>query len=278
MITPVQCVGCDAEFEAKGKCVEYVDWSAPGGNPATGTGKTFKTMWTTTGVKTVSAFCGAGSSSSGVAPKTATVTIVEIDKVIVDGSDPEDTGPVDVIAGTTVAIRATRIPLPKDGAFPAGKPNWTLVSAAANDPGANLRFSGPYVGPVLYITGFVPPGVDATQTFTETAHCCDSQKSIEIILHPACTKLSFVSASNGFQQMPDANTPGLINVAGVKKAAGQMTTLTVAVSAGLDPSQVSWEGATVVLGSNNLQATVPVDTAVLRIVKVKYANVLCKEI
>jgi len=116
--TAIVCIGCVVNFTAVGKCLQHVQWTATGGDPGTGTGETFATRWDSVGVKTVQAVCGSSSST----PKSIQVTVVAMDSIIVDGSNPEDTGPVDVIVGITVAVRATRNPPPKDGPWPSDMP------------------------------------------------------------------------------------------------------------------------------------------------------------
>ena len=251
-----------------------MQWTATGGDPGTGTGETFATKWDSVGVKTVQAVCGSSSST----PKSIQIAVVEIADTIVDGSNPEDTGPIDVIAGTTVALRATRNPPPKDGPFPANFPQWGVTPNTTPD-GAYLRIAGPFSGPVIHLTGVIPSGITTIQQFTETATCCDSAQTMQVNLLPACSTIAFVSADNDFNEM-QSNTPELIHVAGVKKAAGQKTTLTIALNPDTPANRqkISWEGATVVPGSGNLKATVPVDLSERRIVKVKFDGQPCKEI
>jgi len=97
-------------------------------------------------------------------------------------------------------------------------------------------------------------------------------------LLPPCGKISFVSADNGFEKIIEKY--GIIHVAGIKKAEGEETTLTVSVTPDTqaDRQLISWEGTTVAPRSDNLRATVPVDIAERRVVRIKFSNKLCKEI
>lgn len=81
------CVGCNIEFEVitspadKYGCIE---WSAPGGDPSTGSGETFITNWDTPGPKTVTA---TGCSNS----MDKQVTVVEVASLLPDvGTEIDD--------------------------------------------------------------------------------------------------------------------------------------------------------------------------------------------
>ncbi len=116
-------VGTDFTFTAQGTDVETVTWSAPGATPATGSGSTFKTKWTTTGSKTVTARCPSSDPNApGVA---AAVTVVGVASVAVDpASAPSCYGGV-FLAGDLVKLVATFTPA--NAEIPAGV-TWELVS------------------------------------------------------------------------------------------------------------------------------------------------------
>jgi len=122
------CVGCDIEFTVttspadKYGCIE---WSAPGGDPSTGSDETFITNWDTPGPKTVRA-----DGCSNFMDKQ--VTIVEVDKIQYDDPDSgwtDITGTLYVMYGTSVQFKA--IPNPSGASWPSGKPVWGGTSGAS---------------------------------------------------------------------------------------------------------------------------------------------------
>lgn len=122
------CVDCDVEFtvttspEDKYGCIE---WSAPGGDPSTGSGETFITNWDTPGPKTVRA-----DGCSNFMDKQ--VTIVKVDKIQYDDPDSgwtDITGTLYVMYGTSVQFKA--IPNPSGASWPSVKPVWGGTSGAS---------------------------------------------------------------------------------------------------------------------------------------------------
>jgi len=122
------CVGCDIEFTATTSPSGHegdVSWSAPGGDPNSGSGSSFSTSWDTPGPNTVTAsICDSNDSKQ--------VTIVKVDKL--QYNDPNDgytdiSGTLYVHTGTTVTFKA--IPDPCDASWPSGKPVWGGTSGAS---------------------------------------------------------------------------------------------------------------------------------------------------
>jgi len=72
-----------ATFTAEGTGLANVQWSAPGGTPATGTGATFTTKWLKTGEKTITATCGGTT-------KTATAIVLNLEIQINNTSSAKD--------------------------------------------------------------------------------------------------------------------------------------------------------------------------------------------
>jgi hypothetical protein len=90
------CVGCNVTFTVITDPCGYeddVEWSAPGGDPNSGTGETFTTSWDTTGTHTATAFlCDSNDSNdvtvvevASLEPNDPNVTYTEIDD---DDEDP----------------------------------------------------------------------------------------------------------------------------------------------------------------------------------------------
>jgi hypothetical protein len=88
-------IGEPREFTANGTGLAGVEWSAPGGTPAAGTGPTFTTQWAEAGEKTLTATCGGHAGDS-----TATVTVTTATQ------PPNDATPL------TVDIRAEGVGMP----------------------------------------------------------------------------------------------------------------------------------------------------------------------
>ena len=111
----------------------------------------------------VKAQCG---TSSG----TFTVTFVGVEKVIVDGSDPEipeDDGPVRIPRGSMLTLRAK--PAPSGAAFPAGNPTWAIQSKPPLAP-----LTDPDSGETVELT-FLVAG-----EYVIAASCGTSTKTIKI--------------------------------------------------------------------------------------------------
>jgi hypothetical protein len=113
----VICVGQEQQFAAQGESVEGVAWSTdPPGYPAIGSGATFMTVWHVPGEKIVTASCSETSAQ-------ADVTVVAVDKVIIDGSEQDD-GPATICYDESITLRAK--PEPSDALFPES-PMWEFV-------------------------------------------------------------------------------------------------------------------------------------------------------
>ena len=130
-------VGSDLKFTAEGSDLANVTWSAPGATPATGSGSTFTTKWTTTGSQTVTARCPASDPNApGV---EAAVTVVGVASVAVDpASTPSCYGGV-FLTGDPVQFVATFTPA--NAEIPAGV-TWELVSRP-DESKAEISGTGP---------------------------------------------------------------------------------------------------------------------------------------
>lgn len=117
----VVCLGTMVNFSAlvDNSCDEEEKWSAPGGTPSTGSGTSFATAWSSSGPKTVTFDCGEQNASVGV-------VVVAIDRVILQGSSPQDQGPIRTCVGSGRTLLA--IPTPLSPGFPAGSPAWQAQS------------------------------------------------------------------------------------------------------------------------------------------------------
>ena len=74
--TATVIVGLNQRFTAQGTLLGSVNWTTnPAGSPATGSGQTFTTKWSSSGAKQVTASCGGTS-------KTASVTVVSVTGVL----------------------------------------------------------------------------------------------------------------------------------------------------------------------------------------------------
>jgi len=82
------CVGCNVTFTVITDPCGYeddVEWSAPGGDPCTGTGETFTTSWDTAGIHTATAsLCDSNDSND--------VTVVEVASLLPDEGTEIDDG------------------------------------------------------------------------------------------------------------------------------------------------------------------------------------------
>ncbi len=73
--------------------------------------------------------CSGGCEKESAEKFTGTATAVGVDRIIVQGSSPEDTGPATALVGETVDLEAK--PCPDGASFPSGNPVWTLQSKPA---------------------------------------------------------------------------------------------------------------------------------------------------
>ena len=67
-----------------------------------------------------------GNVAGSVTSSVATLTVIGVDRVILDGSDPEVQGAASSVVGTSYALAA--VPSPANASFPGGLPVWTIVS------------------------------------------------------------------------------------------------------------------------------------------------------
>ena len=196
--------------------------------------------------------------------------------MIVDGSDPEDAGPVDLVYGTSIKIRALRTPAPKEGPWPEGFPTWHVAVTPPNAARLDiLDFQHVNGSPVLEGTPALANDANQAQIVL-TATCGSDSESITLNII-RCGSVSVTSASNDF--IIGLPFDGIVNVVGVRKPSGT-TTISISVDPDTPASRakISWEGATVVPGSDNLQATVPVNVSERKQVKVLFDGKPCQEI
>lgn len=146
----IACVGCDITFTATTSPSGYesgVSWSAPGGDPNSGSGSSFSTSWDTPGPNTVTAsICDSNDSKQ--------VTIVAVDKIQYNDPDTgytDITGTLYVYKGTSVTFKA--IPDPCDASWPSGKPIWGGTSGASGTGETkNVTFNTKSSSPTDYKT------------------------------------------------------------------------------------------------------------------------------
>lgn len=211
----------------------------------------------------IEASCGESSSS-------ISVTAVGVDRVIEDGSDPEDDGPLEVKLGLSVDLRAMRDPAPEEGPWPEANPKWEITDApSAFSDGKLLPTTGG-------VTKFAP---DETGTWKVKAKCGITEDEITIEVVNGCSWIAQVSADQNFERVDagpaSESTP--MNVVGLKGNENDLLTLTITLANGGDPNKVTWEGATQD-ATNKLQATVPIDVSELKQVTVLYDATDCREI
>jgi GT2 family glycosyltransferase len=268
------CVGADKTFFAQGSAVVQALWTAlPGAFPATGTGPTFTTKWTATGLgRQVTASCNQTSA-------TATVDVVGVDKIVVEGTSNE--GPVTIKDGTSMLLRANRTPAPATGPWPAGSPKWDVTA-----------WPGPFKNGRLEITPADPglarffPELDPnlmTGTYKVKATCGTSTDEFTVNVDRCSVSVTNVSADQGYEKVAD--TGHAFNVVGVKKGGEDRVTLTLTIDPDNGPNRdaLTWEGAAVVSTdpadpAYKIKATVPINESVRQDVTVKFSGTACKEI
>ena len=185
-------VGTDMTWTASGTNLDSVAWTtSPAGSPATGTGENFTTQWSAPGTKTITGSCDGTS-------KQATASVVAVDRVIVDGSNPEDQGPAYVCSGS-VTLRA--MPDPAGAGYPASNPKWSITSKPAGS-----SVPDPADGSA---TATITP--DVTGTYVIKAECGTSSDTFTI----EKVKVTAITVESGATQ---TNVTGAKNWAAVKKA------------------------------------------------------------
>jgi len=95
------CINCNATFTCTSTDAESAissrSWSASGGAPATGSGSTFTTKWSSPGTKSVSLTVRDSDASVGCPPNKSdndskTVTVIEVDSLVPDEGTEVDDG------------------------------------------------------------------------------------------------------------------------------------------------------------------------------------------
>jgi len=101
-----------------------VTWSG-GENPATGSGSSFMTNWSTPGTKTVTSTCGTSSAQKNV-------TVVEVDRIQYKiGGDAYQDAPSTLVVAKGADVTFKAIKNPSSAQWPAGKPVWSGSSGAS---------------------------------------------------------------------------------------------------------------------------------------------------
>ena len=174
----IACVECSIHFEATAVPEEQEDkirWSAPGGDPNSGSGASFSTNWARPGSKTVTArICDSSKSKD--------VTIVGVDKIQVyaeaSWQEVTDCNMV-VLQGTKYTFKA--LPAPQGAGWPSGPPIW---SGAASGSGETIE--------ATFATG-------GAKTLTAKCGTCgEPGKSVNIeVILPEPNQVSFVDNNPG---------------------------------------------------------------------------------
>ncbi|MCH8048403.1 MAG: Ig-like domain-containing protein [Planctomycetes bacterium] len=221
---------------------------------------------TTTGTKTVTA-TAAGYADLG----PLSLLVVKVDKIIVDGSSPEEEGPVDICLGASVTLRANRDPSPATGPWPPSEPVWEVTTKpTGSSPTLEADPSDP--GKFTVIS-------DKTGDYVIKASCGTSDDTFSITV--SALLVITVTADEGYEKVGDT---WVLNVVGPLKDAGTNVELTITIDPNTQANRdaLTWEGATVVTGvpdsEKNLKATVPVDVSVRKTVVVKHNLHPCREI
>jgi hypothetical protein len=93
---------------------------------------------------------------------------VAVDRIIVDGSDPEDEGPAYTPVDESITLRA--IPDPEEESFPSGQPEWTIEESPDGS-----QVQNPGSGPTAQITP------DEPGTYVVKATCGDSSATFQVV-------------------------------------------------------------------------------------------------
>jgi hypothetical protein len=121
------CVGCDVTFTVTtgpSGHEEDVSWSAPGGDPNSGTGDSFTTSWDTAGTKTATAsLCGSSDSNQ--------VTVVEVASLLPDEGTELDDGDGD--PNTKLFVVCVVPPTPSSTLTVTATPNPSVAEANLPD-------------------------------------------------------------------------------------------------------------------------------------------------
>jgi hypothetical protein len=155
------CVNCDIKFEITTNPAGHegeVSWTG-GGNPATGSGKTFTTKWADPGVKTVTATCGTSNKS-----KEVKIVKVEIN-------------PASSIACDGEAVNVDLVVTPANA-----KDNLNNVQFTATKPGGGVGFDNPSgQGITLSQRGDITQWrIDNTRWYSTQADHCNATSGYEI--------------------------------------------------------------------------------------------------
>ena len=123
---------------------------------------------------TVTATWFDGTTVFATAPATVVLnfTVVGVDTIIVDGSEPPRGGSTSVCVGTGVTLRA--LPIPADAMFPDGKPTWTIDIP----PGGSAKLST-NSGATTTVTPSKPGEYKVTATCGTTSASC-FVKAVEV--------------------------------------------------------------------------------------------------
>lgn len=193
--------------------------------------------------------------------------VVKVDKIIVDGSSPEEEGPVDICLGASVTLRANRDPSPATGPWPPSEPVWEVTTKpTGSSPTLEADPSDPGKFTVI---------PDKTGDYVITASCGTSDDTFSITVSELL--VITVTADEGYEQVGDTWE---LNVVGPLKDAGTNVELTITIDPDTPANRaaLTWDGATVVGMSDNLKATVPVNVSVRKTVVVKHNDHPCREI
>jgi len=137
------------------------------------------------------------NSGGSVAGAGALLTVVSLNRIIIDASNPEIQGAITNCLGTNNTLRA--MPTPSGVSFPNGYPLWTITSQPPGSALPNNLASGP--------TASITP-TNAGQ-YTISASCGTSSNTFTIIsVDPADTDYDGVG---GWQEVLDGTDPTNVN-------------------------------------------------------------------
>lgn len=171
--------------------------------------------------------CDTGSKLDGDLPTpTVNITVVGVDKVIIDGSSPDNEGPYLTSLGAEVTVRA--IPNPSTASFPGGGPTWTIESKPEES-----TVTAPAAGSTASITPDLPG------TYVLKAVCGTSSDTITIKAY----KIELKSKPSGDLAWDNGNTN--IAAGGINSAVHKAD-IEISITPSLDadhPVQVKLTGA-----------------------------------
>ncbi len=140
--------------------------------------------------------------SCGASIKTFDIYAVEIDKIIVDGSTPEEEGPIHACIGQQFTLRAK--PNPGTASFPAGKPTWDVKKLFETSGWTSIGTNG--TGATFNIT------LTEQGAYRATATCGTSTDTFEINV-PDMPKVGMIADTQAVEGGTDNITIRFVRIA-----------------------------------------------------------------